>query len=76
MKISEINALLFLFVNKILRQNCIIKLNKMLKLWRIDLKKIVSCIYMYHTLHKFSLGLKFLDEFPCIRILIFLISVE
>lgn len=51
MKISEINALLFLFVNKILRQNCIIKLNKMLKLWRIDLKKIVSCIYMYHALY-------------------------
>lgn len=44
MKFSEINALLFLFVNKIIRQNYIIKLNKMLKLWRIDFKKIVSCI--------------------------------
>lgn len=39
MKFSEINTLLFSFVDKILRQNCIIKLDKMLKLWRINVKK-------------------------------------
>lgn len=42
MKFSEINIPLFLFVDKI-----VIKLNKMLKLWRIDFKK-------YYIINKYT----------------------